>query len=413
MRFSTRGPAARVARDHPATTFEIFFDLVFVFALTRIIAFMGQPPSPQSMARGLLLLVLLWFSWSSYAWLGNQTPADVGVVRAGVLAAMAALFIAALVMPQAWSSGPGLDGPLLLALAYVLLRAVHLTLYYWSAAATPGLRARIRIFAAVSAVGWLPLVLGALLGGTAQSALWVLAFAVEVGGQRLAHAFRGGWPLRNPHHFAERHGLVLIIALGESLVAAGVGAGSAVTRPPVLGAALVGLSVTVCLWWLYFDHVAPAAERSLDLSTGDRRDRIASDAYSLSHLLLVVGVIYVALGVEQVLMLVAGGHGAPPAAGSLSWPGVTALYGGTALFLVGRLLFRRFSAHQVRRAQVALVGVILALLPLGRALSAVAALGLLAVVLLVAAVQERRHRARPGSGDAEPATDSQERPNDR
>ncbi|WP_255540388.1 low temperature requirement protein A [Micromonospora sp. 4G55] len=171
-----------VARDHPATTFEIFFDLVFVFALTRIIAFMGQPPSPQSMARGLLLLVLLWFSWSSYAWLGNQTRADVGVVRAGVLAAMAASFVAALVMPQAWSPGPGPGGPLLLALAYVVLRAVHLALYYWAAAATPGLRARIRVFAAASAAGWLPLVLGALLGGTAQSALWALAFAVEVGG---------------------------------------------------------------------------------------------------------------------------------------------------------------------------------------------------------------------------------------
>ncbi|MGK5440574.1 low temperature requirement protein A [Micromonospora sp. URMC 105] len=408
MRFSTRGPTARVAQDHPATTFEIFFDLVFVFALTRIIAFMGQPPTPESMARGLLLLMLLWFSWSSYAWLGNQTPADVGAVRAGVLVAMAALFVAALVMPEAWSSGPGLDAPLLLALAYVLLRVVHLVLYYWSAAATPGLRARIRAFAAASAVGWVPLVLGAVLGGTAQSVLWVLAFAMEVGGQRVAHAFRGGWPLRGPHHFTERHGLVMIIALGESLVAAGVGAGSAVTRPPVLGVALIGLAVAACLWWLYFDHVAPAARRSLDLSTGDRRDRIASDAYSLSHLLLVVGVIYVALGVEEVLTLVAGGHGPAPAgehgmasAGehgpapaheSMSWPGVIALYGGAALFLAGRLLFRWFSVRAPRRTQAALVGLILVLLPVGRALPAAAALGLLAVALLVIAVQERLRR---------------------
>ncbi|MEH0830113.1 MULTISPECIES: low temperature requirement protein A [unclassified Micromonospora] len=392
MRFSTRGPAARVAQDHPATTFEIFFDLVFVFALTRIIAFMGQPPSAQSMARGLLLLVLLWFSWSSYAWLGNQTPADVGAIRAGVLVAMAALFVAALVMPEAWSSGRGLDAPLLLALAYLLLRAVHLALYYWSAAATPGLRARIRVFAAVSAVGWLPLVLGAVLGGTAQTVLWVLAFAVEVGGQRLAHAFHGGWPLRNPRHFTERHGLVMIIALGESLVAAGVGAGSAVTRPPVLGVALIGLAVAACLWWLYFDHVAPAAGRTLDLATGDRRDRIASDAYSLSHLLLVVGVIYVALGVEEVLTLVAGGHGTAPAHESMSWPGATALYGGVALFLAGRLLFLWFSVRTRRRAQVALVGLVLVLLPVGRALPGAAALGLLALVVLVTAVAERLRR---------------------
>ncbi|WP_406044163.1 low temperature requirement protein A [Micromonospora sp. NBC_00898] len=133
-------PPAPAARDRRATPFEIFFDLVFVFALTRIMALIGQPPTLVAMAQGLLLLVLLWIAWGSYTWLGNQTPADVGVVRAGVLVGMAALFVAALVMPQAWSPGPGLDGPLLLALAYVLLRVVHLTLYHWAAGSVPGLR---------------------------------------------------------------------------------------------------------------------------------------------------------------------------------------------------------------------------------------------------------------------------------
>ncbi|PWU60608.1 low temperature requirement protein A, partial [Micromonospora globispora] len=331
-------------------------------------ALIGRPPTPVAMAQGLLLLVLLWFAWSSYTWLGNQTRADVGVVRAGFLVAMAALFVAALVMPQAWSSGPGLDGPLLVALAYVALRVVHLVLYHWAAASVPGLRARIRFFAAVSALGWVPLLLGALLTGAAHAALWVLAFLIEIGGQRLSYAWRGAWPLRSSSHFTERHGLVLIIALGESLVAAGVGAGSAVTAPSVLGVALVGLTVTVCLWWLYFDASAPAAARALAAVTGDRRDRIAADAYSQTHLLLITGVIYLALGIEQVLEHVAeehsGGHHA--GAAPLSWSASAALYGGAALYLAGRLLFLRLTQQAVRPAQVAVAVVALLLLPVGR-----------------------------------------------
>lgn len=378
------------------TAFEIFFDLVFVFALTRIMALIGQPPGPVGLAQGLLLLVLLWFAWSSYAWLGNQTPADVGLVRLGVLVAMAALFVAALVMPRSWSSGPGLDGPLLLALAYVLLRVVHLLLYHWVAGSVPGLRARIRFFATVSALGWVPLLLGALLAGAAHAALWVAAFVIEIGGQRLSYAWRGVWPLRSPSHFAERHGLVLIIALGESLIAAGVGARSAVTAPPVLGMALVGLTVTVCLWWLYFDDAAPAAARALAWASEDRRARMAADAYSQTHLLLITGVIYVALGIEQVLAHVAeqDGGGGHAGGGTLSWSASVALYGGAALYLAGRLLFRRLTGQAARPAQVAVAAAALLLLPLGRVLPPAAALGVLAVLLVAAAVGERLARAR-------------------
>ncbi|MGR6319814.1 low temperature requirement protein A [Micromonospora soli] len=379
------------------TPFEIFFDLVFVFALTRIMALIGRPPTPVAMAQGLLLLVLLWFAWSSFAWLGNQTPADVGVVRAGFLVAMAALFVAALVMPQAWSPGPGLDGPLVVALAYVLLRVVHLVLTHWAAGTVPGLRARIRFFAAVSAVGWGPLLLGALLSGAAHTALWVVAFVIEIGGQRLSYVWRGPWPLRGASHFTERHGLVLIIALGESLVAAGVGVGSAVIAPRVLGVALLGLAVTVCLWWLYFEHASPAATRILAEATGGRRDRIAADAYSQTHLLLIAGVIYLALGVEQVLDHVARPHEAGDE--TLSWSAAVALYGGTALYLAGRLLFRRLSGQVVRPEQLAVVVAVLLPLPLGPVLPPAVALAVLAAILIAAVLAERPARVRSGNGD--------------
>ena len=187
----------------------------------------------------------------------------------------------------------------------------------------------------------------------------------------------------------------MIIALGESLVAAGVGARPAVTALPVLGVALLGLTVTVCLWWLYFDAAAPAGARALHAATGDRRDRIASDAYSQAHALLIIGVIYLAVGVEQVLAHVAEPYAAAPNAGhdaagpSLSWPGAVALYGGATLYLAGRLLFLRLSASPVRPAQLAFAALALLLTPLGRALPAAAALGVLVALLVTAAGHER------------------------
>ncbi|NES27542.1 low temperature requirement protein A [Micromonospora terminaliae] len=396
-------PPAPAPAGRRVTPFEIFFDLVFVFALTRIMSLIGRQSTPATMVQGLILLVLLWIAWSSYTWLGNQTRAEVGMVRLGFLVAMAALFVAALAMPEAWTSGPGLDGPLLVALAYVLLRVVHLGLYYWAAAGVPGLRPRIRFFAAVSAAGWVPLLLGALLSGTAHAVLWVVAFVVEIGGQRLSYARRGTWPLRSASHFTERHGLVLIIALGESLVAAGVGAASAVTRPPVLGVALVGFAVTSCLWWLYFDRAGPAAARVLATATGERRDRIASDAYSQTHLLLIIGVIYLSLGVEQVLALVAGGHGeAHDEGATTTWSASVALYGGAALFLGGRLLFLRLTGQPAPPAQRAVVVLVLLLLPLGVLLPPAAALGVLGVVLLTAVAVERLSGRRRTTAGAPP-----------
>ncbi|MET8908777.1 low temperature requirement protein A [Micromonospora sp. NPDC004551] len=391
-------PPAPAPAGRRVTPFEIFFDLVFVFALTRIMALIGQRATPATMGQGLILLVLLWIAWSSYTWLGNHTRAEVGVVRGGFLVAMAALFVAALAMPEAWTPGPGLDGPLLVALAYVLLRVVHLGLYHWAAAGVPGLRARIRFFAAVSAAGWVPLLLGALLSGTAHAVLWVVAFVVEIGGQRLSYARRGTWPLRSASHFTERHGLVLIIALGESLVAAGVGAGSAVTRLPVLGVALVGFAITSCLWWLYFDRAGPAAARVLATAMGQRRDRIASDAYSQTHLLLITGVIYLSLGVEQVLALVAGGDEHAEGA-TMSWSASVALHGGAALFLGGRLLFLRLTGQPVPPGQRAVVVLVLLLLPLGVVLPPAAALGALGLLLLAAVAVERLSGRRPAQID--------------
>ncbi|MEV2237285.1 low temperature requirement protein A [Micromonospora sp. NPDC049891] len=375
----------RVGRPAPGrgvrtvTPFEIFFDLVFVFTLTRIVAFMGKPPDPVAMGRGLLLLMLLWFAWSGYLWLGNQTRVDRPPVRVPVLAAMAGFFVAALVMPDAWDSAPGLDGPLLLALSYVLLRAVHLALYYW--VGEPVLRLRIRRFAVASVLAWFPLLVGAVLGGWAQTWLWALAFLVEIGGQRGVVQNRlGGWPVHSPEYFAERHGLVLIIALGESFLAAGVGVGTMVTKLPVLAGAVIGFILIACLWSIHFDRVSPLAEQALLRAGGERRDRIGADAYSLGHLPLIAGVLYTALSFEDVLSLISAAD--RPGGEPLEWPGVVALYGGTALYLLGTLLVRYLSGRGTRTSHLVIAVVPLLLLPVGRALPALLSIGLLATYLV-------------------------------
>jgi low temperature requirement protein LtrA len=382
---------------HRATSFEFFFDLVLVFALIRIDSFMAQPPTPLILAQGLILLFLLWWAFESYQWLGNQARADVGLIRAGMFVAMAAIFVAALLIPDAWRPGSrAVDARLTLAVAFVVLRALHLALFYYLSASDRRLRVQVLLFAIPTVLAWIPLVLGALLGGTAQILLWTAAFLVDAVGALTASVY-GGWRLRSPSHYAERHGLVLIIALGESLISVGAGAGSAVTRWPVLLAALLAFTAAVCLWWLYFENAASPAGRALARMSNERRVTAANNAYAVGHFLLITGVIYLALGIEQVVAQVAHNPPGQPAGVPLDWTTTAALYGGVVLYLTGRALFLHFTVGHTPQAQIIAAGVTIALLPAARHLPALAALGLLTAVLLALAGYERRFTWEPAA----------------
>ncbi|HEY2674135.1 MAG TPA: low temperature requirement protein A [Rugosimonospora sp.] len=406
MRHIFRFRPALTEETHRATSFEVFFDLVFIFALTRIISFMGHPPTFLTLAQGLILLLLLWMSWTIYTWLGNQARADVGLVPAGTVAAMAAVFVAALVIPDAFRHAPGtVDAPLTLALAYIVLRILDLALYFHVTVGDRQMRTTLRIFSTTAVVAWVPLVLGAVLNGTVQTILWATAFAIDFSGGFLA-SILSGWRLRSPSHFTERHGLVLIIALGESLISAGAGAGAAVTHGPVLAAALLGFVTAVCLWWLYFKNSAAAAGEALGKVPVQQRGQEASNAYSLTHFLLIAGVIYTALGIEQTLADLAGDRPGDTGGRSLGWTSVIALYGGVFLYLAGRALFLRLAVRPVPRTQIAAIGVALALLPAARFLPALAALGLLTAFLVALVGYEwwQRGRMDPGGARTEPVT---------
>ncbi|MET7867902.1 low temperature requirement protein A [Micromonospora taraxaci] len=387
-----------VAEAHRTTMFEIFFDLVFVFALTRVITFMAGSPTALTLAQGLLLLLLLLYSWGPYTWVGNLVRADVGLVRAATLVAMAAIFVVALVMPDAWTQGPGLvDAPLALALAYVVGRAVQLVVLFWVSRTDQPLRSTLRFFVVPVVLAWFPLIGGALLGGAAQTALWTAALLVDIGGARIASAFRP-WQLRSVGHFTERFGLVLIIALGESLISAGAGPRTLTPVSAATAAALLGLASTVCLWWLYFDRLAPAAREAVRNVPDDRRGDVAGDAYGLGHSPLIIGAIYVALGIEEVIgrLTEESAHADP-----LGWEAATALYGGAAVYLLSRLVFRRLTIWTIYPTQVVVAVLPLVLLPVGRSLPPLAALALLTVLLVGVTWSERRvdrrdERTEPG-----------------
>ncbi|MEH1168933.1 low temperature requirement protein A [Micromonospora sp. CPCC 205539] len=368
---------------HRTTLFEIFFDLVFVFALIRVTGFMSARPTALTLAQGFLVLLLLWISWLVFAWLGNQARIDVGMSRAGTTVAMAAVFLVALVIPDVWETGPGaLEPRLILVLAYIVVRVIHLGLYHWAATDDQRLRRTIRLYALTTALSWIPLVLGAMFGGTAQILLWAAALTVDYSGGLIA-SLLSGWPLRSPAHFSERHSLVLIIALGESLISVGTGIGAeaGMTSRPILLAALLTLASTVCLYRLYAKN-ATIAGNSLRTEPGQRRDQLAANAYSIGHFPLIAGTIYLAFGVEQVLTRLAHDHSYDAPALRLEWIPAIALFGGTALYLAGRATFLSLSVRFLSPGQLVAPAVVVLLLPVGRFLPSLAALGMLTAFLV-------------------------------
>jgi low temperature requirement protein LtrA len=340
------------------------------------------------LAQGLVLMLLLWWLFVTYCWLANQARADVGVMRAGGLVVMAAIFVVAFVIPDVWRFDvQSVAAPLAVVVAYIVIRAVFFALGMRVSAGDRDLRRRLRRNIIPRVLAIVPMTLGLVFHGIPQVLLWAAAFLMGdgIGGRVLP----GGYPVRSPSHLEERYALVLIIAFGESLLAAGEGAASPISRPPVMLAALLALTTTVCLWWLYFGNRGSLGGEALAQVGAEHRVKIASDAYGLAHFPLIAGILYLALGVEEVIAEVA--HRPPGnfAGAPLGWISTSALYGGVVLYLLGRVLFLRLTAQHSPPAQLVAAGIILLLLPVARYLPALIALGLLTAVLIALVWYER------------------------
>jgi low temperature requirement protein LtrA len=371
-----------------ATTLELFFDLVFVFALTQVTAQMADDLTPHGLLRGLLVFGLLWWSWVGYSWLGNVVRADEGATRGVLLVAMSVMFVLALAIPEAFTDLPGgLPGPYVVVACYFLFRLLHLVMFWAAGADDAGLRRQITRFAPSMLGASVLLLAAAATSGTLQTALWAGALAFDYGWTALIGA--RGWRIRSARHFAERHGLIVIVGLGESIVAIGVGVAALPVSWPIVVASVLGLAVSSALWWIYFDTASWAGEQALEAVAEADRPRLARDAYTFFHLPLVGGVVVLALGLKKVLEYVgdAEAHGLadplPPVA-------LAALFGGAVLFLLAHAGFVQLTRRAVSVAHLAAAVALVAAYPLALRLPALADLGVVVTVTVAVAIADTR-----------------------
>jgi len=363
------------------TTLELFFDLAFVFAFTQLSRLMAQQHDALGILQALVILALLWWAWTSYGWLTNIAHADQGVVRVTMIIGMTAMFVAGLVVLEAYHDLPGgLFGPLVFVCAYLVARVSHAIVFVWLA--QPELRRRTLITVALSVIpsGAL-LITGALLGNPWQIWFTIAAVAIEpVVSSRTSVGV--AWPVRSTAHFTERHGLIVILALGESILGIGTGAATEPISVAILGGVILSMLICIALWWAYFTQLSGEAEHALLAVPAAARGRTATDAYTYLHLLLVGGIVLAALGLE-----VAMAHIQSP--DPLGLFGAAALSGGIACYLAGTAAFARRLLGTWNLMRLAIAAVFVALAPVVSMLPPLSGLASVAGLLIVLFITER------------------------
>jgi low temperature requirement protein LtrA len=304
------------------TTLELFFDLVFVFTITQLTAIVYHAPTLRSVVQVVLMLGLIWWMYGGYVWMTNAVSAHTANRRLLLLGGMGGYFVLALAVPHAFSSSG-----LAFGLAYLVVVAVHTTLFTRASSATV-VTAILRL-APYNVGSAIVIVVGGAVGGAAQYALWTAAFLFEW----LTPVIRGnrGFAIAAAH-FVERHGLVVLVAIGESVVAVGIGAAHRPVDAGLVVVGTLGLALSACLWWLYFggdDERAVRALATLDLV---ERARAALRGYGYWHMPVLWGIVAIAAAERSAF--------ASPLT-ALSWFRAALLGGGVAVFLVGDVLFRR------------------------------------------------------------------------
>jgi low temperature requirement protein LtrA len=384
---------AALRQEDRVLPLELFFDLVFVLALTQCTTLMSHHATWEGLGQGMLILALLWWSWVAYAWLTSVVDPEEGGVRIALFAAMAGFLIAAISVPDAFGSLATE-----FAVAYGAVRFAQIFLLALAGRDDPSFRRSVTGLGIGTTIGVALLVFGSFLDPGPQAAVWGVALILDMGEPYLFGS--EGWHLV-PGHFAERHGLIVIIALGESIVAIGLGAGPHLTWG-IAAAASLGIGVVAALWWTYFDIVAlVSARRLVRAPEGRVRNELARDSYSYIHFLLVAGIILLALGLKKAI-----GHPTD----ALDDVPAFALVGGVAVYLLGLVAFRYRHIQTFNRHRLGLAVLLFALFPVATEVSALVMLGLLNVLLWAMIAYETRGygegRAEVRHGDAAPGAQS-------
>lgn len=374
-----------IGESHAVTPLELFFDLFFVFALTQVTTLLADDLTWVGMLRGFAVLAVVWWAWVGYAWLTNSIGIDDEVApRLVIMVAMAAMLVVGLAAPGAFG-----EYALLFGAAYFMLRVLHLLLYAVTTRSDPDVfGAVLRLAPGMMTGATMILVAGFVPPGPVRATLWAVAIIIDFVSPLLAGT--SGWKV-DAGYFAERHGLIIIIALGESVVALGLSAAGRELTSGVVTAAVLGVAVVCAMWWLYFDVAAVAAERMLASLTGRMQAAMARDSYSYIHLFMVFGIVLVALGLKKTLLDIES---------PLNVIVSVALFGGMALYLFAHIAFRLRNMGTLSTQRLVVAIVLLALVPVGVTLSSLASLGILTVVLVLLVTyeavrfREARHRIR-------------------
>jgi low temperature requirement protein LtrA len=319
-------------REQRVTPLELFFDLVFVYALTQVTEMMSRDLTWRGIGYGVLVLAALWWAWAGYAWLTNELEPEEGTVRAGMFAAMAAMLVAALAVPQAFGAEAILFG-----VAYLLVRLVNLVLFAIAGRRDHDFLYALARFGPPAGIAPVVILVAGFLHGGWQVALWVVAIVILYSGALIG---RGRGVRISPAHFAERYGLIVLIALGESIVAIGVGASGTELTAGVIGAAVLGIGVIAAVWWAYFDVISVLSGHHLAEMSGTVRARFARDYYSYLHMPMIAGIVLFALGLRIATADVAEPLGTIPA---------VALCGGLSLYFFAHVALRVRVVRSIRR----------------------------------------------------------------
>jgi low temperature requirement protein LtrA len=357
---------AAVEHEHRVTPRELFFDLVFVFGFTQVATLLADDPTFAGIGRGVLVLAALWWAWSAYAWLTNVVDPEEGVVGAALLVALIAIFVAALVVPGVFG-----DEGVLFGTAFLVVCAMHLVLYSLAGRGSRDLLGAVLRLAPWTLLG-ATLILVAGFADSARTWLWLAALVCTYVGAALSGLT--GWRV-HASHFAERHGLVLIIALGEAFIAIGIGATGIGIGLGEVVAAILGILVAASFWLAYFDFFSIRGERLLVDAQGPDRIAFARDAYTYLHFPLIVGIVLFAFAMKSIV-----GH----VGDELDSAAAFALCGGCALYLLtySAIRIRVEQRWRLSRGRFVAALLFLLLLPLATVVPALAALALVTAVWL-------------------------------
>jgi low temperature requirement protein LtrA len=372
----TLEPSESLLEEKSTSYLELFFDLVFVFAVTQVSALVREDPTFAGLGRGSLLLLMLWWTWSLYTWTTNWTGTDSLGIRLPLIGAMAAALVMAAAVSDAFTTGG-----IWFAFAYVTVRVFVAVMYWMGSRRSSAQRSALMTFLPLSLSAPFVVLIGGFFEGETRLLIWILSIVIDM--LSAANAGRATWEI-DAGHFAERNGLFVMIALGESIVAIGIGATLTERQPQLISSLIIAFAGAAALWWSYFDRAARAAEEYLKHAEGQERGRFARDAYTILHLPIVIGIVLFAVAAEEVVA-----HPDEP----LHAPIRFALVIGVGLVLLGIVAAAyRATRHVPYERMIAAVAVILLAFLAGGLRADV----LMAAVVLIVSMALWKERPNPG-----------------